>query len=453
MRPSPPPRRARKPGSDIVALIEGCKHSLEITIPAAEVDKETERTVAGIQAKVKLPGFRPGKAPLSLVKTRFAGDIRQEVIEKLVPRFFNQAVEKENLHPVSRPDISDLHLHDGEPLRFKAEFEVAPDFDLGDYLGVTITYSEPEVTEAEINERLEQLRDQKAEFVNEEPRPLADGDYAAISLESLDGVAEKVAQDELVIKIGDEATMPVFTENLRGASPDEQREFEVVYPEDYERKQLAGRTVKFRATVKAVRRKELPELNDEFAKDLGDFQTVEELKEAIRKNIFHDREHRAQDDAKRQLLDKLVDAHEFPVPEAYVDRQIQINVENQLRTLAAQGMDTKDLKLDWHKVRESQKDRARRDVKASLLLDKIGEREAVAPTQEEVDREVQNIARRNREAVAVTRAKLQKDGVIAKIAANIRTEKTLNLLFEKARKEAGPAPEETPADEASEPSE
>ncbi len=435
-----------------MALIEGCKHSLEITIPAAEVEKETERTVAGIQAKVKLPGFRPGKAPLSLVKTRFAGDIRQEVIEKLVPRFFNQAVEKENLHPVSRPDISDLHLHDGEPLRFKAEFEVAPDFDLGDYLGVTITYSEPEVNEAEIQERLEQLRDQ-AEFVNEEPRPLADGDYAAISLESLEGVAEKVAQDELVIKIGDEATMPVFTENHRGASPDEQREFEVVYPEDYERKQLAGRTVKFRATVKAVRRKELPELNDEFAKDLGDFQTVEELKEAIRKNIFHDREHRAQDDAKRQLLDKLVEAHEFPVPEVYIDRQIQINVENQLRALAAQGMDTKDLKLDWHKVRESKKDRAKRDVKASLLLDKIGEREAVAPTQEEVDREVQNIARRNREAVAVTRAKLQKDGVIAKIAANIRTEKTLSLLFEKARKEAGPAPEETSVEEPTEPSE
>jgi trigger factor len=434
-----------------VALIEGCKHSLEITIPAAEVEKETERAVAGIQQKVKLPGFRPGKAPLSLVKTRFAGDIRQEVLEKLVPRFFHQAVEKENLHLVGRPDISDVHLHAGEPLRFKAEFEVAPDFELGDYLGITIPYSEPEVADAEVDERLEQLRDQKAEFVNEDPRPLADGDYAAISLESLEGVAEKVSQDELVIRIGDEATMPVFTENLRGASPEEERVFDVVYPEDYERKQLAGRTVKFRATVKAVRRKELPELNDEFAKDLGDFQTVEELKETIRKNIFREREHRAQDEAKQQLLDQLVAAHDFPVPQAYVDRQIQINVENQLRSLAAQGMDTKDLKLDWQKLRDSQKDRATRDVKASLLLDKIGEREAVAPTQEEVDREVQNIARRNREAVAVTRAKLQKDGVIAKIAANIRTEKTLNLLFEKARKEAGPAPSEAEPESETQP--
>ncbi len=433
-----------------MALIEGCKHSLEITIPAAEVEKETERAVAGIQAKVRLPGFRPGKAPLSLVKTRFAGDIRQEVIEKLVPRFFNEAAEKENLHPVSRPEITDLHMHAGEPLKFKAEFEVAPEFDLGDYLGLTITYSEPEVTDADVEQRIEQLRDQKAEFVNEEPRPLADGDYAVIALESLEGVAEKVSQDELVVKLGDEATMPVFTENLRGASPDEQREFEVVYPEDYERKQLAGRTVKFRATVKAVRRKELPELNDEFAKDLGDFQTLEELKETVRKTIFREREHRAQEDAKHQLLDKLVDAHDFPVPDAYIDRQVQINVENQLRTLSAQGVDTKDLKLDWHKLREAQKDRAARDVKASLLLDKIGEREAIAPTQEEVDREVQRIARQQREAVAVTRAKLQKEGVLGKIAANIRTEKTLNLLFEKARKEAEPEPEES-AGEGSEP--
>ncbi len=165
--------------------------------------------------------------------------------------------------------------------------------------------------------------------------------------------------------------------------------------------------VKFRATVKAVRRKELPELNDEFAKDLGDFQTVEELKEAIRKNIFHDREHRAQDDAKRQLLDKLVEAHEFPVPEVYIDRQIQINVENQLRALAAQGMDTKDLKLDWHKVRESQKTVPSAMLRHPFCSIRSGSASRRADAvQEEVDREVQNIARRNREAVAVTRAKL-----------------------------------------------
>ena len=415
----------------------GCKRSLEITVPVAEVEQETERAAADIQKKVRLPGFRPGKAPLTLVKTRFAGDIRQDVIEKLVPRFFNAAAEKENLRVVGRPDIRDIHFHSGEPLKFKAEFEIAPDFELGEYRGITVTYNEPQVSDSDVDARLDQLREQKAEFVNEEPRPLADGDYAMLSLESLSGVAEKISQDELSLKIGGDTTLAGFSDNLRGAAPEESREFEVTYPEDYERQNLAGRTVKFRATVKAVRRRELPELNDEFAKDLGDFQTLEELKETIRKNILREREHKAQEDAKHQLLDKLVAAHSFPLPEAYVDRQIEINVENKIRMLVAQGMDPKGLKLDWQKVREAEKDRAARDVKASLLLDRIAEREAIAPTQDDVDREVQRIARQQREAVAVTRAKLQKDGVIPKIASNIRTEKTLNFLFEQARKEAG----------------
>jgi trigger factor len=426
-----------------VALVEGSKHALEITVPVAEVVKETERAVAKISGKVRLPGFRPGKAPASLVKSRFAADIRQEVIEALVPRFFNAAVEKENLQVVGRPNVTDVHFHAGEPLKFKAEFEVAPTIELGDYRGVPVTYTEPEVSAEDIDQRLEQIREQKAEYVNEEPRPLADGDYAMISLESLSGAAEKVSQDELTLKIGDQATMQVFSDNLRGASPDETREFEVTYPEDYDRKNLAGRTVRFRALIKAVRRKELPEVNDEFAKDLGDYQTLDELKEAIRKGIFRDREHRAQEDAKNQILDKLVASHDFPVPDAYVDRQIEMNLETQFRQLAAQGIDPRELKLDWDKLRESQKDKATRDVKASLLLDRIAEREAIGATQEEVDREVQRIARQQKEAVAVTRAKLQKDGSLARIAAHIRTEKTLNFLFDQARKVAPPA--EAPA--------
>ena len=422
-------------------LIDGCKHALEITVPLAEVEQETERAAAQIQGKARLPGFRPGKAPLSIVKSRFAGDIRQEVLDALVPRFLQAAVEKDNLHLVGRPAISEVHFHAGEPLRFKAEFEVAPTFELGEYRGVTVTYNEPTVTDTDVDERVEQIRDQKAQYVNEDPRPLADGDYAVVSLESLEGVAEKVSQDELMLKIGDEATMKEFSESLRGASPDDVREFSVTYPEDYDRPNLAGKTVKFRAVVKAVRRKDLPELNDEFAKDLGDFKTLDELKETVRKSIFQEREHRAKEEAKQQLIEKLVDTHEFPVPDAYVDRQIQINVENQLRSLAAQGVDPAQIKLDWEKVREAQKGRAVREVKASLILDKVGEREAVAPTQEEVDREVSRIARQQREAVAVTRAKLQKEGGLARIAGHIRTDKTLNFLFDQARKEAA-KPEE-----------
>jgi trigger factor len=428
-----------------VALAEDCKRSLEITVPTVEVEQETERVVAEIQKKVRLPGFRPGKAPAAMVKSKFAGDIRQDVLEKLVPRFFRAAAEKDHLNVVGTPDISEVHFHAGEPLKFKAAFEVAPEFELGDYRGLTITYNEPEVSDEDLAKRLEEIRERKAEFVNEDPRPLADGDYALLSLESLSGTDEKISQDEISVRIGDPATMPAFTENLRGVAPDESREFDVVYPEEYDRKNLAGHTVRFRATVKAVRRKELPDLNDEFAKDLGDYQTLDEVRDAIRKSVLREREQKSMDDAKHQLIERLVDAHEFAVPDAYVDRQIEINVENQLRTLAAQGIDPKSIKLDWNKVRESQKDRAARDVRASLLLDKIADREAIGATQEEVDREVQRIAKQQREAVAVTRAKLQKEGAIARIAGGIRTDKTLNFLFEHARKEAGEATKEPAA--------
>jgi trigger factor len=239
-----------------------------------------------------------------------------------------------------------------------------------------------------------------------------------------------------MMKIGDESTLAAFSENLRGASPDDVREFDITYPADYDRATLAGRTVRFKATVKALRRKELPELNDEFAKDLGDFQTLDEFKETVRKSIFREREHQAQEAAKHQILDKLVDTHEFPIPAAYLDRQIEMNIESQLRQLAGQGMDPSKLNLDWSKLKDAQAPRAARDVRASLLLDKISDREEISATQEEIDAEVGRIARQQRESVALVRGKLQKEGGIARIAGHIRTDKTLRLLFEQARKEA-----------------
>ena len=430
-----------------MALVEDLKHSIDVEVPASEVATETTRVIDEIKKKVRLPGFRPGKAPTSMVKTRFASDIRQDVIEALVPKYFREAVEKDGLEVVGRPNITKVDLKDGEPMKFTAEFEVAPTVELGEYRGIHVYYAEPDVPEEDIDARIEEIREQKAEYVNEDPRPLADGDFAVVSLESIEGTDEKIQQDEMMLQIGDEATMKEFSEALRGASPEEEREFEVVYPEDYDRESLAGRTVKFKAVVKAVRRKELPEINDEFAKDLGDFQTMDELRDAIRKGMLHDKEHRAQDESKNQLIDKLVDAHDFPVPQAYVDRQIEINVENQLRQLAAQGIDPRQLNLDWDKLRESQRERATRDVKASLILDKVASTEAIHATQEEVDQQVQQIAQQKREAVAITRATLEKDGSLGNIAGQIRTAKTLNFLFEQATKEA-PPPEEEKAEEA-----
>jgi trigger factor len=421
---------------DKVALVEGCKHEIEITIPVDDVDRETEKVVADIQKKVRLPGFRPGKAPASLVRSRFEQEIRQDVLENLLPRYFRKKVEEDNLQVVGQPSISDVHFHKGEPIRFKAEFEVAPAIELGQYRGLTVEYAEPVVTDQDVEDRLDRIRDQKAEYINVDPRPIEEGDYAVISLKSIAGVDPPVEQDELSVHIGGEDTIKAFTENLVGAAPGDEKDFPITYPDDYGQERLAGKTIEFHVTVKAIRRKELPEANDEFARDLGDYQTLDELKDTIRKTIFREREIRAQNEAKDKLVDKLVETHDFPVPEAYVERQIESQIESQLRTLASQGIDPRQLKLDWEKIKESQRPRAIHDVKASLILDRIAEREAIEVLQSEVDHEVQRIAKQRREAVAVVRPALEKDGTIRRIAQHIRTEKTLNMLFENARKEA-----------------
>jgi trigger factor len=420
-----------------LALVEGCKHALEISVPVDEVEQETGRVVQNVQKKARIPGFRPGKVPPGLLRKQFAGEIRQQVLENLIPKHLKQTFEAQDLHPVSTPDISDIHFHEGEPLRFKAEFEVAPQIELKDYTGISVPYHDPEISDEDVARRIEELRDQKAQYVNIDPRPIEDGDYAVVSLESLAGVeGDPVKQDEVVLHIGSEDTFEAFTENLRGLSPGDDKDFDVQYPDDWGQNKLAGRTVRFRAYVKGIRRKELPELNDEFAQDLGDYRNMDELRDAVRKSLFAQRQYEAQQAAKNKLIEKLVDEHEFPVPEVFVENQVKNRVENSLRALAAEGADVNKLKLDWKKVMESQKDKALREVKASMLLSRIAEREAIAATREEVDREVDRTARQQREPFAAVRLRYEKDGTLGRIASHIQTEKTLNFLFEHAQKTA-----------------
>ena len=416
-------------------VIEGCKHELEITVPVSDIQAETERIVADIQKRAKLPGFRPGKAPASLIRQRFQSEIRQDVLEHILPKAFRAKADEDHLQVVGTPNVTDVHFHEGEPLRFKAEFEVMPVVDLNEYRDLPVTYIEPEVTDEQVTERIEAVREQKAEYVNEDPRPIQDGDFAVVHLKSVGGVeGEPIDNDNMMLHIGDPETMPEFSENLRGASPGEERELDVTYPEDYAQERIAGKTVHFHVEVKGIRRKELPELNDEFAKDLGDYQNMDELREAVRKSLLAEAQYRAQQEAKDKLVDELVNRHEFPVPETFIDRQIEMTVESRLRAAAAQGIDPRGLKLDWEKIKESQRDKAIRDVKASLLLERVAERESIHTTNDEVDREVQRYAKSEREPVAAVRMRFEKDGTLGRIANRIRTEKVLNFLFEHARK-------------------
>ncbi len=420
-----------------MALLEGCKHELAFTIPSVDIEAEMEKVVAEYQKQVRLPGFRPGKAPAKMIRSRFESDIRQKVLENLIPKALGERFRQENLTVVGRPEIKDLKFEKDAPIEFKAEFEIAPEFELGEYVGVEAPFVEPAVTDEDVQKRLEQVRDSKAQFVNEEPRPAQDGDFAVVALESISGVEPPMKNDDMTIQLADADTFPAFTENLRGVTPGETKEIEVVYPDDYGEEKLAGKAVKFNVTLKQIRRKELPDLNDDFAQELGDFKTIEELRTTVRNAALREKEASVQEAARTAILDKLVEAHSFPVPESYVDRQIEAQAENYLRNLASQGVNLKDVKLDWEKLRESQKDRATRDVRASLILDKIAEREAIGANQDDVDKEVQRIARIEREPPAAVRMKLEKDGGLNQIAARIRTEKTLQFLFEKSRKVAG----------------
>lgn len=429
-----------------MSLVEGCKHELEISIPADAVEAETTIVAKKFQDRAKLPGFRPGKAPASLIRRNFAGDIRQQVLENLVPKFFDAKAKDENLRVVGTPSISDVHFHDGEAVHFKAKFEVYPEFEPAVYTGVEVPYAQPEVTDEDVAKRLEELRESKATYVNVDPRPLADGDYAVVSLESVAGADDPIKSDEVSVLIGGPETMEGFTENLRGASPGDEKEFDVTYPAEYGQEKLSGKTIRFHTVVKGLRRKELPELNDEFAQDRGDFRTLDELKDALRKSIFAQREMEAQRMAKDKLVDKLVDMNDFPVPDLFVDRQIENRVEQRLRSLSQQGVDPRSFNLDWAKIKEAQRDAAIREVKASLILTKVAEREAIGVTNDEVDKEVTRIAQQNREPLPTVRKKLTEDGTLDRIASHIQTEKTLNFLFDKATKTT-PEPEPEAATE------
>ena len=420
-----------------MALVEGCKHSLEISIPVDVVESETSRVVDDIQKRARLQGFRPGKAPSSLIRKQFAGDIRQKVLENLIPVHLQKQLEAENLNAVDTPDITDIHFHDFSPLKFKATFEVFPEINLGEYTNLEVPYQDPAVTDEDVTKRTDEIREQKAQYINVDPRPVEDGDFAVVSLESLSGVdGDPVKSDEMQLEIGAKDTFDAFTENLRGLTPGDEKDFDVTYPADYGSEKLAGKTVKFHAILKGLRRKELPELDDEFAQELGDYRTVDELKDAVRKAIFSQRQHEAQQEAKNQLVDKLVDAHDFPVPEAFVERQIKNRVETRMRAMAEQGIDPRKLNLDWEKLKESQKEKAQREVKASMLLGKVSEREAIRATRDEVDGEVEKAARQMRKPVAAVHMEFEKDGTLGRIASHIQTEKTLNFLFEHARKTA-----------------
>jgi trigger factor len=411
---------------------ESTRREIAVEVPAAEVTRETETLIQKYQKLARLPGFRKGHVPASIIRQRFAEDIKTDVVEALVPRYFRQEADKQGLIPVSQPRVTDLHIHDGEPLRFKASFEVLPEIKVDGYKELRADHPVIEITDAEVEQALNQLREQHATYTAIEGRPLADGDFAQVALDGKPrtGEGQPVHMDDVLVEIGGQNTMPEFTEHLRGASAGDEKTFEVKYPEDSSDKRLAGQTFDYNVKVLSLKSKALPELNDDFAKELGEFTGIDDIKKRIRENMEAEKKHTAEHEAKDKLVAELVKRNDFDVPEAMVDRQIDVRLERGLRALAAQGMRPEDMKkMDLNRLRAGQRDQAVGEVKAALLLDKIADLEKVEVSEEEVNHEIEALAQQTNQTSEAVRARLTRDGALDRIRNRIRSEKTLNLLY------------------------
>jgi len=411
---------------------ESTKREIAVEVPAQEVQRETEALIQKYQKLARLPGFRKGHVPASIIRQRFSEDIKTEVVEALVPRYFRQEAEKHGLVPVSQPRVTDLHIHDGEPLRFKASFEILPEIKVEGYKDLRTDKPVIEVTDEEVQQALNHLQEQHATFDAIEGRTLADGDFAQVSLDGRpkDGEGQPVHMDDVLVEIGGKNTMPEFTEHLRGASAGDEKTFEVKYPEDSNDQRLRGKTFDYTVKVLSLKKKSLPELNDAFAKELGDFTGIDDVKKRVRENMEEEKKHTAEHEAKDKLVAELVKRNDFEVPEAMVDRQIDVRLERGLRALASQGMRAEDMKkMDLNRLRSGQRDQAVQEVKASLLLDRIADLEKLEVSDEEIDHEIEALALQTKQTSEAVRARLTRDGALDRIRNRIRNEKTLNFLY------------------------
>jgi trigger factor len=441
-----------------------CKREIEVEIPADVVAKHQEALVQQYSKQARIPGFRKGKVPASMVRNRFSSEITSDVVEKLVPQYFREAVLKGGYRPVSQPHIYGLEFTPGEPIKFKAAFEVLPEFDLVDYKAIKVEKPAVTVTDEQVDHEIKLLQEKQASFdpVDEE-RGAQNGEFVQVSFEARpknlpddepeaqdtedktaegkdaaagtanqkDTATEPVEMEDVLVEIGGANTIPEFSKNLAGAKAGEERSFEVAYPEDFYDKRLAGITFDYKVKVNAIKNKTLPELNDEFAKELSpDFQNLGDLKQRFRENMEAELKHKTEHETKDKLIEELLARHDFPVPRSMVEHQIDLRLERGLRALAAQGMKTEDMRrMDFGRLRAGQEEFAVKEVKSSVLLAKIAIKENIQVTDEELNNEIEAMAMQMQQPVEEVRKRLTEDNAVERLRDRMRSEKALNLLY------------------------
>jgi trigger factor len=411
-----------------------CRRELDLEIPADEVTKKLESVAKEFARVARVPGFRPGKAPVSLIRRRFAEDIKGEVVQSLVPERVEKAVTEQKLTPVSQPQVEKLDFIEGQPLKFRAVFEVLPEFELGNYKDLELEMPTMDITDDDVTKTLEEMRERAAAFAPVEGRPAENGDFVQLKLTgSPEGGGEPIQADSVLCHLGAEETMEPFNENLRGANTGDHKNFDVAYPADYPDAKLAGKTYHYAVEVLGIKNKKLPELNDEFAKDVSDSATLDELKTKVRESLEHQRDHKHKELLREKVIAALIKLHDFPVPESLVQHQMDVRLERVVRSLAAQGVDPRAVNVDWVTLRSRQQERASDDVKAELIVDRIASAENIDVTDEEVNHELEHAATHSGESAAAIHARLTKQGTLDRMKAKLRSDKTLDWLAQNSR--------------------
>lgn len=415
---------------------------MRLEIPGETVRAETDKIAADLARKVDVPGFRRGHVPKSVVKTRFRKELRDEMLSQVLPHSLGDAIREKALKVIGEPSVEDLKFKDDESIDVTFNVEVAPEFTLSNYKELPLTKQIYKVSEEDVDKTIEHMREGQAQLVPVEDRGAEPGDLVTLNLTGqIAGVedqaagtqAEEIKQQDLDIELGAAGVLKEFTEGLAGVKPGDLRTFSVEYPADYKPEKFAGRSVNYTAEVTAVRTKELPELDDEFAGSVSeDFKSIDELRTDIRSKLEHEAEHRSDAEFRASTMEKLIDRNRFDVPEYVVEKQIDSRMNTLFRQMSGRGMDPRQLKIDWEGIREGQRERAEREVRGSFILDHIAENEKIEVSEEELSGEIKQYAESVGQSEEVLRARLTKEGSLDSITEQVRHRKALDLVIASA---------------------
>jgi trigger factor len=409
------------------------KKMVEVEIPADLLSNEAKRVTTEFSRQAKIPGFRPGKVPPAVIRNRFAKDIQDEVLNRLLARTFSEAVREKGLEPVGEPRLDHIDAYiEGAPIKYKAEFEVKPVIELADYRGIEIDDPKIEVGDHDVESMVERLREQASAYRVETERALEDGDFAVIDIvTSGEGLEPEPRSGHF--KLGEETPMPELHEGLRGKRPGEKIEFDHAYGDDAQNEAYRGKTMHHEVELKEIRVQEKPEVNDEFAQSTGGWETVEQMREAITADIRKHREQEALRLKRQQIGDRLLSLHHFDVPETLIEEELGKSLQNYARFLASQGVDLEKAELDWSKMRDEFRPEAEKRARRGLILESISKKENLIAADAEVDREIRRAAQENGREFADVKHRLKHDGGYEALRQSLSQEKALDFVLNEAR--------------------